>query len=111
MQLPKSCLDCGKIIPAGSRCPEHRRLQRSLWSDDSALRRRERVRGFGAARRMRYRINKEEWVTCSECRSDFLPSQVHVDHIDPLATGGLDVDENLRILCIPCHKARPYPTP
>lgn len=26
-----------------------------------------------------------------------------VDHIKPLALGGLDVDENTRNLCDPCH--------
>ena len=112
MQLPKPCLVCGVVTP-NSRCPEHRRLQRSLWSDRTALRRRSRIQGVGgAARRLRYKINRANApVVCAFCRSDFNPAFVHIDHIMPIASGGSDMEDNIRILCIPCHKSRPYPKP
>ncbi len=49
--------------------------------------------------------NPERWLRCTACRkyvSD--PSQIHIDHITPLAQGGAKYDpDNLQPLCKWCH--------
>ena len=43
---------------------------------------------------------------CEHCRAKGITALAEfVDHIKPLALGGLDVDENTRNLCGPCHEA------
>ena len=111
VQLRRPCIDCGILIDTGNRCAQHRRDQRRLWHDASSRRRQDRIRGYGAARRLRNKINKLDSVDCEWCGGNFIPRAVHVDHIRPLALNGLDIEENLRILCIPCHKRREYPKP
>nr|WP_281257865.1 HNH endonuclease signature motif containing protein [Streptomyces uncialis] len=44
--------------------------------------------------------------TCAICRGTFLPSQVDIDHIRPLALGGEDVASNVQVLCKSCHKTK-----
>ena len=34
------------------------------------------------------------------------PDGFHADHIVPLFKGGLDVDLNMQVLCIPCHDTK-----
>ncbi|WP_443334423.1 HNH endonuclease [Streptomyces sp. MMBL 11-1] len=36
----------------------------------------------------------------------FLPSQLDIDHIKPLALGGEDVESNVQALCKRCHKTK-----
>ncbi|MGW0530651.1 HNH endonuclease [Streptomyces sp. NPDC003032] len=36
----------------------------------------------------------------------YLPSQVDIDHVRPLARGGEDIDTNVQVLCKQCHKAK-----
>ncbi|WP_084220587.1 HNH endonuclease [Sphingomonas parapaucimobilis] len=41
---------------------------------------------------------------CERCQAaGLIVAAVVVDHIQPLALGGLDVDDNTRNLCQPCH--------
>ncbi|MBS3942842.1 MAG: HNH endonuclease [Dethiobacter sp.] len=41
---------------------------------------------------------------CERCleREQFTPTQ-EVHHVKPLAQGGTTDDENLKVLCTPCH--------
>ena len=42
---------------------------------------------------------------CQSCdRAVFGKGEVHLDHIVPLSQGGTDDDDNLQILCVPCHE-------
>ncbi|MEV8015634.1 HNH endonuclease signature motif containing protein [Streptomyces sp. NPDC086554] len=43
---------------------------------------------------------------CASCRGWFLPSQVDIDHVLPLAKGGEDVETNVQVLCKACHKTK-----
>jgi 5-methylcytosine-specific restriction enzyme A len=65
----------------------------------------ERLRGrAGIAQRLR-RLRKEP--LCRDCKSAGLIRAATVpDHIVPLSQGGLDIDENIRCLCEPCHRLR-----
>ncbi len=40
------------------------------------------------------------------CMGFFLPSQLDIDHIKPLALGGEDVESNVQALCKRCHKTK-----
>jgi 5-methylcytosine-specific restriction protein A len=43
---------------------------------------------------------------CATCLGWYLPSQLDVDHIKPLALGGEDVEDNVQALCKRCHKTK-----
>ena len=55
-------------------------------------------------------INKdpERWLRCTECREYAAdPSLIHLDHIQPLAAGGLKFSvPNLQPLCPGCHAVK-----
>jgi 5-methylcytosine-specific restriction protein A len=52
------------------------------------------------------RMERTNWL-CEDCLSFNITRQAEVvDHIKPLSQGGLDVDENTRNLCTPCHEVR-----
>ena len=45
--------------------------------------------------------------TCTHCGLRTIKAgQLHADHIRSKSTGGPDDLENLRTLCVPCHKTR-----
>ena len=113
MQLPRPCLTCQKPTePGQSRCPECLRIVRRKWDEPSRLRRQQRIKGGGAARRLRYKINKVGFADCQVCGNTFSSQLIEVDHIHPVALGGSDADdENVRPLCLQCHSLRPIPRP
>ena len=113
MQLPRPCLDCQRPTPPGrSRCPQCLRLVRRTWDEASQQRRKQRTQGGGAARRLRYKINKVGFADCQTCGNTFTSQLIEVDHIQPVALGGSDADEgNVRPLCLQCHSLRPIPRP
>ena len=44
---------------------------------------------------------------CRDCKAKGIyRASVVPDHITPLALGGLDIDDNIRCLCGPCHDRR-----
>ena len=107
MPLQRPCIDCGRVTKAGhSRCSVCNRTVRRVWDQRPEARRRQRLQGQGAARRLRQRINREGSATCSRCLRHFLASVIQVDHVLPLFLGGQDVDENIAPLCTPCHRAK-----
>ena len=108
MRLPRPCLDCGRLGPPGkSRCPEHERAVRRVWDRGSVLNRKRRMAtGDGAAARLRQRINRQGGSECERC-GDYHPAPlIRIDHRTPLASGGLDIDENVGPLCHRCHTAK-----
>lgn len=40
---------------------------------------------------------------CANCTTDLRKSGHHLDHIEPLARGGANVDSNVQLLCPPCN--------
>lgn len=43
---------------------------------------------------------------CACCRSDVIKAKYHLDHIMPLALGGVNEDSNMQILCAPCNLSK-----
>lgn len=65
----------------------------------------QRLRGRAGqeARRRRLALHP----TCAECKAEGVVTPTHhIDHVTPLALGGLDVDENTQGLCEPHHAAK-----
>lgn len=55
-------------------------------------------------RRLRGRVLKRDKYLCVLCAEKGRPEPaVVVDHIEPVAMGGKDHEDNLRSLCGPCH--------
>lgn len=70
-------------------------------------RRRALLRG-GAAKKLRMSLNDANAGYCAVCITIgnhywFLAKDLEVDHIAPLADGGLDTDDNVQVLCNTCH--------
>lgn len=65
-----------------------------------------RLRGrAGKARRLRIWALDPHCAKCGDAVAyDVKPHAFEVDHKVRLADGGKDEDENLQVLCIPCHE-------
>ena len=100
----KPCLDCGQLSER-SRCPTHHR-QHNQQRDRAHTTRRRQAPGNGAARRTRDILNRHQQAICRACGLPHHPRNLEVDHITPLGAGGTDTDDNLQILCKPCHAAK-----
>lgn len=96
--MMRPCLDCGVLIPRGSRCTI---CQRAV---DSARWRgwRERRPTGGRWQAIRRRVMERDGWTCQLCGA---PAD-EVDHVVPWSMGGTDDLDNLRALCRRCHRAR-----
>ena len=55
---------------------------------------------------LRQRRLKRTHGLCEDCLPDRIVAASVVDHIIPLALGGVDIDSNTRNLCDPCHAKR-----
>ena len=109
LQLPRACMDCGTRTAKGrTRCQPCLRKIRRKWDRASERRRRERT-AEGAARRLRYAVNRDGAATCETCGGYFAAMGIEIDHIVPLADGGTDSESNIRPLCLNCHAKRPKP--
>jgi len=49
-------------------------------------------------------ILKRQRLLCQKCGNQLIQGQIHFDHIRALHRSGDDEPENLRALCISCHK-------
>jgi 5-methylcytosine-specific restriction protein A len=102
----RTCLDCGELCD-GPRCPKHRRARERLRGSASA-------RGYDA----RYRRLRKEAIELHLQRYGavcpgygVLPhtatrAELSVDHIVPLADGGLNDPSNFQVICITCNKRK-----
>ncbi|MFF2406728.1 HNH endonuclease [Streptomyces sp. NPDC058092] len=101
------CLDCRDWATHKGRCPTHHKAYENGRAYQSHSKRRAAIaRGNNAASRLRKRVRDAVSGTCVMCLGSFLPSQVDIDHVVPLARGGEDVDSNVQVLCKRCHKTK-----
>ncbi|OKH90485.1 HNH endonuclease [Streptomyces uncialis] len=101
------CLDCREWAIRKGRCSAHHKAHENGRSYQSHSKRRAAIaRGHNAAALLRRAVRKAVSGTCAICRGTFLPSQVDIDHIRPLALGGEDVASNVQVLCKSCHKTK-----
>ena len=104
MFLPRPCVECQALTqPGHTRCPRHENMRRKVWDAGSVAVRKARIKGGGAAARLRRKLNKEGGGSCNHCRLFFPAAALHIDHRVALQNGGTDTDTNLQILCKPCH--------
>jgi 5-methylcytosine-specific restriction protein A len=68
--------------------------------------RRRRLVACNAAAALRHSVNGARSVDCARCGGAFTPSDVEVDHVRPIALGGEDVEGNVQILCLHCHRSK-----
>ena len=67
-----------------------------------------RIRG-GKHTRIRQRILKRDDYMCQYCERvarDSKASNLEIDHIVPLESGGQETDDNRQVLCIVCHRKK-----
>ena len=99
MSFRKPCLDCPELTePGASRCVVHARAkdkvkQANRGKTPVAARLYRTVRAVGIER-------------CATCVLTFPARFLRIDHVRPLADGGLDVMGNLQILCVDCHRVK-----
>ena len=104
----KTCRWCHGQTEAPRRC----------WCSEECVEKYQRVWTWGAMRGLILRRDKK---TCQRCGTTTPPSPPSnprawssrsdpwdVDHIIRVVDGGTDDPENLRLLCIPCHKEAGY---
>jgi len=48
---------------------------------------------------------------CACCRIDLTKIKAHIDHIQPLALGGENSDNNVQLLCQPCNNQKSWRHP
>lgn len=63
-----------------------------------------RGRGGRPWRRKRDAVLLRDAYTCQHC--GYIGTDVEVDHIVNVASGGSDDESNLQTLCVPCHKVK-----
>lgn len=92
MAVARPCLDCGAVIPSGSRCSRCSGRRRGTTTEP----------GYGSAyqRLARAAIAQQPW--CSLCGA---ADDLTADHVVPLAVGG-DPLGPLRVLCRRCNSGR-----
>jgi 5-methylcytosine-specific restriction endonuclease McrA len=67
---------------------KHRRQPREIW------------------KLTRQRIYDRDRGQCQHCNTPVNLNDCHIDHKTPLSKGGMNIDENLRTLCVICHTLR-----
>ncbi|MFE9026239.1 HNH endonuclease [Streptomyces iakyrus] len=107
MPMRTRCLECREWATHSGRCAIHHAHYSARRSVQSHVKRRAAIaRGNNAAARLRRAVRKAGEGQCRTCLRAFLPSQVDIDHVKPLARGGEDVDGNVQVLCKQCHKTK-----
>lgn len=70
----------------------------------ASYRRRRLIPTPNAAARLRRSVNRAAYAGCARCGHAFDPSRVEIDHVHALALGGEDIEGNVQVLCVPCHR-------
>ena len=55
-------------------------MRRKVWDAGSVAVRKARIKGGGAAARLRRKLNKEGGGRCNHCRLFFPAAALHIDH-------------------------------
>lgn len=101
------CLECRGWATHSGRCELHHKAYNSQRSVQSHSKRRAAIaRGNNAAQRLRRAVNKAGGAVCATHLGWVRSSLVDIDHVQPLALGGEDVDGNVQALCKRCHKTK-----
>lgn len=111
MALRVRCKKCQRTFAPGATIDTRSRYCTGCYKPDKKkaeyVRKRRQFPGDNAADRLRRRLRKDgEPVSCQHCRNLYDVRLTQVDHIQPLWEGGQDINANLQILCIPCHRKK-----
>jgi len=67
----------------------------------------QKVHRYGRTwQRIRERIIIRDKGMCVVCKESVTGRDAQVDHIKPVAKGGLDTEDNLQLLCATCHSTK-----
>ena len=65
------------------------------------------VRGATPVANRVYRtVRKLTAERCASCELVYPPNYLRVDHVLPLADGGVDALGNIQLLCVDCHRVK-----
>lgn len=130
MIRPKSCTVCGARTPDGtSRCPAHKAggkrmrscvvctrpsmgnycelhqpiMDEQLRNQRSPYRKQYQSAEYQRNRRIRFQRARGR---CEGCGVELQPNAWECDHLISLSRGGTNEIENLRVLCVTCHRAK-----
>ncbi len=100
----RPCIDCGQRLSiAGlARCSTCQHGKNQEHNDRRAA----LAPSTGAAASVRRELNKAGVGTCQNCRALYSAKMLEVDHIEELVDGGLDVLDNIQVLCKQHHRAK-----
>lgn len=110
-------LDHAKAIAKKSRQKhsERRQAEARAWFAENPEKRRayeanrrakKRERGGSLSPEIAGKLFVLQRGKCACCRTALKDVKQHLDHIVPLALGGLNSDENMQILCQPCNQTK-----
>jgi 5-methylcytosine-specific restriction protein A len=101
-RAPKRCVvsACPRAAVLGGRCPGHQVSERyvAAWEGSTHS-----PTNTQAWRILRKKIIQRDDGICQRCGTQ---GATDVDHIVPRAEGGTDSEENLQLLCKPCHASK-----
>ncbi|MEV7844077.1 HNH endonuclease signature motif containing protein [Streptomyces cyaneofuscatus] len=101
------CIDCPEPATRRGRCDRHHQLYESRSAVRARRARRSVLaRVYSGAARLRALVGARGGARCARCGSLVLAGSVDVDHVQPLARGGEDIDSNVQVLCHPCHQLK-----
>jgi 5-methylcytosine-specific restriction protein A len=101
------CIDCAESATHRGRCEAHHQAYENRPAVRARRKRQAAIaRWNSAAARLRKLIRSAGWTRCARCGALVLASAADVDHVQPLALGGEDTDENVQTLCRGCHVAK-----
>lgn len=102
ISAPKPCghPGCKALVRGAAYCDQHKPKR---GTHGSAGQRRTGRQGI----KDRERIKRRDYGLCQDCLDiGIIRAGTEVDHTIPLSLGGADSDENKRLLCTQCHKAK-----